>query len=102
MDSLFGQTFISIFGGLLNIFIIAALAAFLTHRKLVTQEVINGLSKLVVMIFLPFLIFYTVTQELDPGIQTYWWTLPLLAILLPSIGLFLSWILFYRHANRKK
>ena len=102
MNSLFGQTFVSIFSGLLNIFIIAALAALLTRRKIVSQEVINGLSKLVVTIFLPFLIFNTVTQEFDPGQQTYWWTLPLLAILFPSLGLLLSWLLFYKQTKEKK
>ncbi len=102
MNTIFGQTFVSIFGGLLNIFIIAALAAILTRRKVVSQELINGLSRLVVIIFLPFLIFYTVTQEFDPGKQTYWWSLPLLAILLPSIGLLFIWLLFYKRAKQKK
>ncbi len=102
MTNLFGQTFLSVFSGLLNIFIIAVLAAFLTRKKIVTQEVINGLSKLVVMIFLPFLIFFTITTEFEPGRQTYWWTIPIAAILLSSTGLLISYFLFFRQADKKK
>lgn len=102
MNTLFGQTFLSIFSALLNIFLIAGLAALLTHWKIVTQEVINGLSRLVVVIFLPFLIFYTITQEFDPNVQTYWWTIPIAAILLSSAGILISYILFINKAREKK
>jgi hypothetical protein len=102
MNTLFGQTFLSVFGGLMNIMIIALLAGILTHKKIVTQEVINGLSRLVVIIFLPFLIFNTVITEFDPSNQTYWWSLPLAAIFMSSLGLFISWLLFIRKASSKK
>jgi hypothetical protein len=102
MDHLFIQTFVSIFKGLLNIFLIAALAALLTRRKIVNQELINGLSKLVVYIFLPFLIFHTVITDFDPEEQSYWWILPGAAILLSSAGLLISYFLFFRKAAQKK
>lgn len=102
MNSLFGQTFVSVFGGLLNIFIIAGIAALLTRTKIVTQEVVNGLSRLVVIIFLPFLIFHTVITEFDPSLQSYWWTLPLAAIGMSAAGLLISWLLFFRKAAEKK
>lgn len=102
MSSLFGQTFLSVSQGLLIIFIIAALAAFLTHRKIINQEMINGFSRLTVRIFLPFLIFYTITSEFDPAQQAYWWKIPLAAIAIPSLGLLVSWLLFYRNARVKK
>ncbi|MGC9344417.1 MAG: AEC family transporter, partial [Bacteroidales bacterium] len=102
MNTLFGQTFISIFGGLLNIFIIAALAALLTRWKIVTQQMIDGLSRLVVVIFLPFLIFHTITQEFDPSVQSYWWTIPIAAISLSSLGIFISYFLFYKKTAEKK
>lgn len=102
MDSLFGQTFVTVFKGLVSIFIIAAVAGFLTYRKIVTQEMINGLSKLVVAILLPFLIFYTITTEFDPSKQTYWWVIPIAAILLPSAGILISYLLFIRRAGEKK
>ena len=102
MTSIFGQTFLSVSEGLLIIFIVAGIAAFLTHTKLISQEIIDGFSKLTVRIFLPFLIFYTITSGFDPEKQTYWWKIPLLAIALPSVGLLLSWLVFFKNAKRKK
>jgi predicted permease len=102
MNTVFGQTFLSTFGGLATIFLIAGIAALLTHWKVVTQEVINGLSRLVVVIFLPFLIFYTITREFDPSDQTYWWAIPIAAILLSSMGLLISYLLFFKESSRKK
>jgi predicted permease len=102
MASIFGQTFLSVSEGLLVIFFIAGISAVLTYKKVITQETIDGFSKLVVRIFLPFLIFYTVTTEFDPSTQLYWWKIPLAAIALPSVGLLISWILFANTAREKK
>lgn len=102
MNSLFGQTFISISSSLLNIVVIALIAGLLTHKKIITQDVINGLSRLVVIIFLPFLIFYTILTEFNPAEQSYWWTLPIAAIFMSSAGLLLSWLLFIKKSPEKK
>lgn len=102
MNTLFGQTFLSTFGGLLTVFLNAGIAALLTRWKIVTQEVINGLSRLVVVIFLPFLIFYTIIQEFDPSVQSYWWTIPIAAILLSGTGILISYLLFFKKSREKK
>ena len=102
MLGIFSQTFLSISEGLMVVVIIAVLAGYLSYKKVIDQKTIDGLSKLVVKIFLPFLIFYTITSEFDPGKQTYWWMIPLAAIILSSIGLLLSALLFYRQIQEKK
>ncbi len=102
MNSIFGQSFLSVSEGLIVIFFIAGIAAWLTYRKVISQDTINGFSKLTVRMFLPFLIFYTITTEFDPQIHTYWWKIPLAAIALPTIGIFISWLLFIKTAKQKK
>jgi len=102
MASVFGQSFLSVSEGLLVIIVIAGIAGYLTHRKVIDQNLVDGLSKLVVKIFLPFLIFYTITTEFDPSKQTYWWMIPLAAMAIPTIGLLLSSILFWGSIKEKK
>ncbi len=102
MDSLFLSTFSSIFQALLKIFLIAGLAGFLAYRKIISEELINGLSMLVVYIFLPLLTFYTITTTFDPGTHGYWWWLPLIAIGIAIAGLLFSSLLFAGNIRDKK
>jgi len=102
MSDIFVPTFISVFDGLLKIFIIAVLAGILAYRKIISEELINGLSKLTVLIFLPMLIFHTVITTFDPARQSYWWIIPLAAIALSSFGLLLSALLFAGSLKEKK
>ncbi len=101
MAGIFGQTFLSISEGLMVVIIIAGLAGYLSYKKIIDQKTIDGLSRLVVKIFLPFLIFYSITTEFDPDKQTYWWIIPLAAIAIPSIGLLISTILFWGSVKKK-
>ena len=98
----FAQTFLSISEGLFVVILIAVIAGYLSYRQIIDQKTIDGLAKLVVKLFLPFLIFYTITTEFDPGQQSYWWMIPIAAIILPSIALLLSLLLFYGQIKEKK
>ncbi len=102
MRDLLFSSFLPVLDGLLKVFVIALVAGILTHRKVISEEMINGLSKLTVMIFLPLLIFHTITTEFDPAVQTYWWTVPLAAILLSASGLLFSALLFAGSVKEKK
>ncbi len=99
---LFQSTFLSVFQGLIQILIIASIAGWFTHKKIVSQDIIDGLSKLTVKLLLPFLIFYTITSEFNPGEQSYWWMVPLIIIFISSTGLLYSLILFFRGRKKKK
>ncbi len=102
MREIFLPTFMPVLEGLLKIFIIALVAGILTYRKIISEEMINGLSKLTVMIFLPLLIFHTIITEFDPSRQTYWWMVPIAAIALSAFGLLLSALLFAGSLKEKK
>ncbi len=102
MREIFVPTFVSVLDGLLKIFIIALLAGVLTYRKIISEELINGLSRLTVMIFLPLLIFHTIITGFDPSVQTYWWMIPIAAILLSALGLLFGTLLFAGSLREKK
>jgi len=102
MDNIFISTFSSIFQALLKIFFIAGLAGFLAYRKIIKEELIDGLSMLVVYIFLPLLTFHTIISTLDPEKQGYWWWLPLVAIGLSISGLLFATFLFSGNIKQKK
>ena len=101
MESLFFPTFFSIFQALLKIFLIAGLAGILTYRKVISEEMIDGMSAMVAKIFLPMLTFATIVRSFDPGKQLYWWTLPLIAVGLIVIGLLFCMVLFSGSVRKK-
>ena len=102
MDHLFLATFSSIFQALLKIFLIAAIAGWLAYRKIIKEDLIDGLSKLIVYVFLPFLTFSTILRTFDPGTQGYWWWVPLAGIGISLAGLLFAGLLFAGKINEKK
>ena len=102
MEGLFISSFYSIFQALIKVFLIAGLAGFLAYRKIISEELIDGLSKLVVYIFLPLLTFSTIITTFNPEIQRYWWWLPLVAIGISLAGLLFAGILFAGNFKEKR
>jgi malate permease and related proteins len=102
INDTFLSTFSVIFQALIKIFLIAGLAGFLTWRKIISEEVINGLSLLVVYIFLPLLTFSIIITSFNPNEQGYWWWVPLLAIAMPVAGLLVSGLLFAGKIKEKR
>ena len=91
MNDLFLSSFSVMFMALAKIFLIAAFAAILVRRKIVTEDHINAMSALIVNIFLPCMILDKNMTQLSPDAILSQWYLPLAGItmsLLPiSIGL---------------
>ena len=102
MDSFFTGTFFSIFQAILKVFLIASLAGFMTYKKIFTEEFIDGLSVLVVRVFLPLQMFATIMKSFDPGAQSYWWAAPLVGMGLAFAGLLFSSLLFAGSIREKK
>jgi predicted permease len=102
MDSFFAGTFFSIFQALLKVFLIASLAGYMSYKKIFTEEFIDGLSVLVVRVFLPLQMFSTIMKSFDPGVQSYWWAAPLVGIGLALGGLLFSAVLFAGCIKEKK
>jgi len=102
MDSFLTGTFFSIFQAILKVFLIASFAGFLTYKKVFTEDFIDGLSVLVVKVFLPLQIFATIMKSFDPEAQSYWWAVPLVAMGFAFIGLLFSVLFFLRNIREKK
>jgi hypothetical protein len=71
MDSFFTGTFFSVFQAILKVFLIASVAGFITYKKIFTEEFIDGLSFLVVKVFLPLQMFATIMRSFNQGAQSY-------------------------------
>jgi predicted permease len=86
----------------LDIFLVVLVAGLLVRRRLISQSHITGLSRVTVLVFLPCLIFSNVVRSLDPGALSYWWVIPLVAAVMPVIGLALAALVFFRELPAKR
>lgn len=98
---IFGN-FAEIFVAIIDIFLIIGIGAFLTRKRIVTNEHIRGLSTTTIRIFLPCLIFSSILRNLDPRAMTTWWMLPLLGVMMPLLGLFLGFLAYIPRSGRRK
>ncbi len=88
---------------LARVFIIIVVAGLLVRKKIITQEHINALSKVTVIVLLPSLVFSNTLLHFNPDALPYWWTLPLFGIAMSLVGvLFASGVFFIdfrKHRN---
>jgi predicted permease len=96
MNDLFLNTFLSVFQGIIKIFIIAGIAGILVWKKVIRQNFIDGLSNIMVYAFLPSMIFSTIISGFDPHKERYWWIIPLMAIAITIAGLGIAALMFIR------
>jgi predicted permease len=96
MAELFTNTFLSVSGGILKIFIIAFLAGILVWKKIIREEHIDALSKITVYVFLPCLIFSVIFSGFKPEELPIWWTIPLGVIFFTVAGTGISALFFLR------
>lgn len=94
MDDLFLKTFLSVFQGIAKIFIVAGIAGLLVWRKIIQQSFIDGLSRIMVYVFLPSMIFSSIISDFNPRQDIYWWVIPLAAIIVTLAGLGIGALLF--------
>jgi len=79
---------------LARVFIVILVAGILVRKKVISQEQINALSKVTVIVFLPALVFANTTEHFDPVKLPYWWILPLLGILMSTVGFLFAYGIF--------
>ena len=103
MNDLFLNTFLTVFQGIIKIFIIAGIAGILVWRKVIQQSFIDGLSNIMVYVFLPCMIFSTIISGFNPHQERYWWIIPLAAIIVTLAGLGIAALAFIpdfkKHSN---
>ena len=71
---------------LARVFIIILVAGILVRKKIITQEHINALSKVTVIVLLPSLVFSNTLQHFSTETLPYWWVLPLMGIAMSLVG----------------
>lgn len=103
MGSIFFDGFFSMLDALARVFIVILVAGILVRKKIISQEQINALSKVTIIVFLPALVFSNTTEHFDPVKLPYWWILPILGIGMSTVGFLFAYgifaIDFKKHKN---
>ncbi len=102
MNDLFLNTFLSVFQGIIKIFLIGAIAGILVWQKIIKQEHIDGISAITVIIFLPCLIFSTITTGFYPDQLKFWWLIPVAVIIIIFAGIGITALLFLPDLKKHK
>lgn len=103
MNDLFLNTFLSVFQGIIKIFIIGFIAGLLVWKKVILPGVIDGLSNITVYVFLPCLTFSTIISGFNPHQEKYWWIIPVAVIVVILTVMIIASLMFIpdfkRHRN---
>ena len=90
MTSVFIPGFLSMLGALARVFFVIIAAGFLVRKKIISQNDISTLSKIIVIVLLPCFVFANTLQSFRPDELPYWWLLPILGILMSLVGAVLA------------
>ena len=77
-------------GALARIFIIIIVAGLLVRKNIISQIQIDALSKITVIVLLPSLVFSNTLQHFNPESLPFWWTLPIIGVVMSLIGVLLA------------
>ncbi len=101
MSGIFFQAFGSTFIAILEVAVLVIVAAILVRVGIVKSEHVKALSDITVFVFLPAMIFSKITTTLRPDEDPLWWTLPLSAIGVTTIGFILAWLAYRKELPEK-
>ena len=90
MNDIFFSSFMSMGGALARIFIIIIFAGLLVRKNVITQVQIDSLSKITVIVLLPSLVFSNTLQHFNPDSLPFWWTLPIIGVVMSLVGFLLA------------
>lgn len=76
----------------LQIFLLGAIGYFLIKKDILTSTGVDILSRLVVEVTLPILIFCQLIKDFSFNLYPDWWMFPLLSILITGIGLIIAYV----------
>jgi hypothetical protein len=77
---------------ILQVFLLGACGYFLVHRKIVTQENLTALSRLIIKVTLPAFIFYRMIKNFSFAEISHWWLFPLLSIIMSAVGFLVGFL----------
>lgn len=73
-----------------QIFILGAIGYFLVKKNILGAEGLNSLSRLVIEITLPVLIFCQLVKDFSFTLYPDWWVFPLISIVISILGLIIG------------
>jgi len=76
--------------GVVPSFLLGAIGYFLIKRNLLGAEGLNALSRLVIEVTLPVLIFCRLIRDFDFSLYSDWWIFPLISLAITSVGLLIG------------
>jgi len=77
---------------IVKLFILIAIGYVIYYRKIIDERFLDVLSQLLVRIIMPCLIISKTISHFSPSDFTFWWLLPLVAVLFPAAGMILAWV----------
>jgi len=78
--------------GVIQIFLLGAVGFFLVKKNFLNEEGLRALSRLVIEITLPFLIFSRLIREFSFTAYPDWWVYPLLSVAITVTGLIIGFL----------
>jgi len=87
----FLEIFKSTFSGVGQSFVLGIIGYFLIKRNLLGEDGLNALSRLVIDITLPFLIFCRLINDFSFDSFPNWWLFPLISLAITLVGLLTGW-----------
>lgn len=79
--------------GVGQILLLAAIGYLLVRKNLLGPEGLSALSRLVIEVTLPVLIFCELIRDFRFDLYPDWWTFPILSIIITGAGLLIGWLL---------
>ena len=76
--------------GMAEIFLLAALGFFLVRRKIISDDGLDALSRIVVVFTLPAFIFHQLAKDFSFALYPNWWIFPLLSLGITGAGFLLG------------
>ncbi|NMB71530.1 MAG: permease [Bacteroidales bacterium] len=99
---MFQTTFLTVLSAQAKVYLVILLAAVLVRAKVFGKAEVKALTNLIVVLFLPCLIFSNITNTFRPAETPFWFILPLAAIALSAFGLGVAWIFFRKELPEKR
>ncbi len=75
-----------------QIFILGAIGYYLVKKDIISQEGLSGLTRLLVQVTLPVLMFCELTRNFTFSLYPHWWVFPLISIAITGIGFGLGFL----------
>lgn len=100
---MFLESFKTTFSAVIQIFILGAFGFILVKKKFITEEGLSLISRLIIEIIFPVLIFTKLTKNFSFSAYPDWWIFPLLSILITLLGFLVGFIFlkFIKGHNHK-